>query len=61
MRSKEFITLGTTFVVLALIFSSDRLIGYSSIVAGTLLSIFNAIQSRRKLKVTSHQAGGAMR
>jgi hypothetical protein len=43
MRSQEFMTLGSTLVVLGIIFGNeDWLIGYSFIGAGVLLSIVNA-------------------
>ena len=51
MRSKELITLAFTLVILGIIFAHDRLIGYSLIGAGVLLSIVSAIKSRRKLKM----------
>jgi hypothetical protein len=48
MRSQEFTTLGSTLVILGIIFGEDRLIGYSFIGAGVVLSIISAIKSRRK-------------
>jgi hypothetical protein len=48
MRSQEFITLGSTLVILGIVFGEDRLIGYSFIGAGVVLSIISAIKSRRK-------------
>jgi hypothetical protein len=47
MRSQEIITLGSTLVVLGIVFGQDRLIGYSFIGAGALLSIISAIKSRK--------------
>ncbi len=47
MRNREFTTLGSTLVVLGIIFGEDRLIGYSFIGAGVLLSIISMIKSRR--------------
>jgi len=47
MRSQEIITLGSTLVVLGIVFGEDPLIGYSFIGAGTLLSIISAIKSRK--------------
>ena len=41
-------TLGPTLVVLGIIFGDDRLIGYSFIGVGVLLSIISAIRSRSK-------------
>ena len=56
MRSQEIITLGSTLVLLGIIFgASDRLIGYSFIGAGVLLSIISAITSRKK---QSQRSGG---
>jgi hypothetical protein len=50
-RTKEdnaVLTLGLTLVVLGIIFGDDRLIGYSFIGVGVLLSIISAIRSRTK-------------
>jgi hypothetical protein len=58
MRSQEFMTLGSAMVVLGIIFSEDRLIGYSFIGAGVLLSIISTFKLRRKSKTQSHRAGG---
>jgi len=44
----ELMTLGGSLVVLGIVFGTDRLIGYSSIGAGVLLSIISVIKSRRK-------------
>ncbi|MGD8505391.1 MAG: hypothetical protein PVF15_01850 [Candidatus Bathyarchaeota archaeon] len=46
--SQGFVALGSTFIVLGIVFGTDRLIGYSFIGAGVLLSIVGAIKSRRK-------------
>jgi hypothetical protein len=48
MRSQEFTTLGSTLVILGIVFSEDRLIGYSFIGVGILLSVISVIKSRRK-------------
>jgi hypothetical protein len=50
MRSQEFTTLGGTLVILGIIFGEDRLIGYSFIGAGVLLSIISMIKSRRNVR-----------
>jgi len=42
------LTLGPSLVVLGIIFGDDRLIGYSFIGVGVLLSIISAIKSRSK-------------
>jgi len=47
MRSQKIISLGSTLVVLGIVFGQDRLIGYSFIGAGILLSIISAIKSRK--------------
>lgn len=47
MRGRKFTTLGSTLVVLGIVFGEDRLIGYSFIGAGVLLSIISMIKSRR--------------
>jgi len=46
--SQGLVALGSTFVVLGIVFGTDRLIGYSFIGAGVLLSVIGAIKSRRK-------------
>ena len=48
--SQGLMTLGSSFVVLGIVFGADtdRLIGYSFIGAGVVLSIIGAIKSRRK-------------
>jgi len=48
MKNQEPITLGDTLVVLGIIFGEDRLIGYSFIGVGILLSVISVIKSRRK-------------
>ena len=48
MKNQELITFGSTLVVLGIIFGEDRLIFYSFIGAGILLSVISAIKSRRK-------------
>jgi len=58
MRSQEFVTLGSTLVVLGIIFGiEDSLIGYSFIIAGVLLSIAFAFKLRRKPKIQSQRTG----
>ena len=59
MRSQEFMTLGSTLVVLGIIFgNADRLIGYSFIGVGVLLSIVSAIKLKKKTSMQSHRTGG---
>jgi hypothetical protein len=48
MKSQELMTLGGTLVVLGIIFSEDRLIGYAFIGFGILLSVVSVFKSRRK-------------
>ena len=48
MRSQELVTLGSTLVVLGIIFGEGRLIGCSFIGVGVLLSVISVIKSRRK-------------
>jgi predicted Kef-type K+ transport protein len=48
MTSQELITLGGTLVILGIIFGENRLIGYSFIGVGVLLSVISMIMSRRK-------------
>jgi hypothetical protein len=47
------VALGSTFVVLGIVFAMDRLIGYSFIGTGVVLSIIGAIKSRRKARRSS--------
>ncbi len=55
---KELITLGSTLVVLGIVFGNgDRLIGYSFIGAGVLLSIVSAFKLRRKPGTQSQRTG----
>jgi hypothetical protein len=58
MRSQKIITLGSTLVVLGIVFGEDRLIGYSFIGAGVLLSIISVFKLRRNLRTQSHRTGG---
>ncbi len=59
MRNQESMTLGSTLVVLGIVFGvENRLIGYSFIAAGVLLSIINAFKLRRKIRAQSNRAGG---
>jgi hypothetical protein len=53
MKSQEFTTLGGTLVVLGIIFGEDRLIGYSFIGVGVLLSVISVIKSRRERERSS--------
>jgi hypothetical protein len=48
--NQELMTLGSSLVVLGIVFGMDRLIGYSFTGAGVLLSIISVIKSRRKNK-----------
>jgi hypothetical protein len=57
MRSQEYMTLGSTLVILGIIFSQEQLIGYSFIGAGVLLSIVSAIISKRRPGTQSHRTG----
>jgi hypothetical protein len=51
-------TLGSTLVILGIVFGEDRLIGYSFIGAGVLLSIISAFKLRRKPRMQTHRTGG---
>jgi hypothetical protein len=57
MRNSEFMILGSMLVLLGIVFGQDRLIGYSFIGAGVLLSIISSFKSRRKPGTKSHRAG----
>jgi len=45
-----FMTLGSSLVVLGIVFGTDRLISYSFFGAGMLLSIISAIKARKQAK-----------
>ena len=53
MNTQELTTHGGTLVILEIIFGSDRLIGYSFIGAGLLLSIIIIIKGKSKGKEVS--------
>ncbi len=53
MKNQELMTLGSSLAILGIVFGADRLIAYSFIGAGVLLSIISAIRSRRK----KHESG----
>jgi hypothetical protein len=53
MKNEGLITFGGILVVLGIVFGEDRLIGYSFIGVGVLLSVASAIMSRRKEKKSS--------
>jgi hypothetical protein len=46
--SQGLVALGSTMIVLGIVFGADRLIGYSFIGAGVLLSVGSAIWQRRQ-------------
>lgn len=50
MKTKELTTLASTLVVLGIVFGLDRLIGYSFMGAGVLLSIIGAIKAKKDIK-----------
>ena len=50
MKSQELTTLASTLVILGIVFGSDRLIGYSFIGAGVLISIISAIMSKKEIR-----------
>jgi len=53
MKSQELTTLGGTLVILGIIFGEDRLIGYSFIGAGVLLSVISLITRGKKEEASS--------
>ena len=57
MENLEFATVGSILVMLGIVFGEDRLIGYSFIGAGVLLSIVTVLKSR-KSKTKSRGTGG---
>jgi hypothetical protein len=57
MRSQEFMALGSALVVIGIVFGEDRLIGYSFIFAGVLLSIISTAISRRKTREANRTGG----
>jgi cytochrome c biogenesis factor len=40
--------LGITFIILGIVFGSDRLIGYAFLGAGVLIAVFDAVKNRQK-------------
>jgi len=48
MDNENLLSIGGTLVVLGIVFGTDRLIGYSLIGAGVLLSILNWIRSKNR-------------
>jgi len=48
MKTQELAALASTLTVLGIVFSSDRLIGYSFIGAGVLLAIISGITAKKK-------------
>ena len=50
-RDNSLATLATSLVVLGIVFSTERLIGYSFIGAGVLLSLATLIKSRTKSRI----------
>ena len=59
MRSKELATLGSTLVILRIVFGAeDRLIGYSFIGVGALLAIVSSFKPRRQSRTHGPRALG---
>ncbi len=50
MKTQEITTFAGTLVALGIVFSSDRLVGYSFIGTGVLLSIISAIKVKIETK-----------
>lgn len=50
MRNQELMTLGMILEVIGIVFGTERIIGYSLIGAGVLLSIISVIKSKREGK-----------
>lgn len=48
IQHDAFWNLGITFIILGIVFGGDRLLGYSFIGIGVLLSIINTIKGLRK-------------
>ena len=48
MENLEFATVGSILVMLGIVFGEDRLIGYSFIGVGIVLSVISVLKSRRK-------------
>ena len=55
--SSELMTLGSSLVVIGIVFGTDRLISYSFMGAGVLLSIISVVKSRRKEQRSSVEIG----
>jgi len=48
VKNNNLVSIGGTLVVLGIIFGTDRLIGYSLIGAGVLVSILYWVRSRKR-------------
>ena len=55
MRNHELVTLGSTLVVLGIIFGEDRLISYSFIGAGILLSVISMVKPWKRRERPSEE------
>ena len=58
MRNQAFMTLGSTLIILGIVFGEDQLIGYSFFGAGVFLSIISALRLRSKSRTQSNRTGG---
>jgi hypothetical protein len=54
----ELMTVGTTLIVLGIMFGEERLIGYAFIGVGILLSIYYAIKSKKEKPEKSLRVSG---
>jgi hypothetical protein len=52
-KNQEPVIFGNTLIVLGIVLGTERLIGYSFIGVGLLLSVISALMSRRKLGKSS--------
>ena len=58
MKFEELIALAGTLVSLGIMFGSDRIVGYSFIGAGVLLSVVSAVKARKKKGQAAASEGG---
>jgi hypothetical protein len=54
-KDQELVAFGNMLVFLGIVFSTERLIGYSFIGAGVLLSVISVIRSKKKVKEKKSQ------
>ena len=57
-KSHELLTLGRSLVVIGIVFGTERIVGYSLIGAGVVLSIISVIWSKKAVKKRKSESVG---